>query len=54
MFSLLLKKDAIFIQTDKHTKELNVLKEICKKISKMIIFQDEDDLILFTDVSDHW
>lgn len=53
VFSLLLKKNARFIWTERHTKWVSQLKNIYKNLSKMVIPQDKDELILYTDVTDY-
>lgn len=43
-----------FIWTKEHTKGIIQLKEICKNLPKLAIPQDKDELVLYTDASDHW
>lgn len=54
VFSNLLKKDAPFIWTDEHRQGLLQLKEVCRNLPKLGMPQDENELILYTDASDHW
>ena len=53
VFSPLLKKDVPFIWTDEHREGMRALKEVCNNLPKLSIPQDEDDIVLYTDASDH-
>jgi len=54
VFSPLLKKGAEFKWEESHREMVKQLKEFCKKLPKLAISNDEDELVLYTNASDHW
>ncbi|KAK6125814.1 hypothetical protein DH2020_040443 [Rehmannia glutinosa] len=54
VFSPLLKKDAIFKWEDEHQEWIKQLKEVCKKLPKLAIPKDDDELVLYTYARDYW